>query len=112
MRTVAQVSYLVYSAACERPMFELSNYIESGFGGVLGVGFMIHAARCDAARRRANAVLAITLVLFALSDVVEVRTGAWWRPWWLLAWKASCLCVMAVITFRYYRGRGQGNRLR
>ncbi len=34
---------------------------------------------------------AISLILFGLSDVVELQTGAFWRPWWLLVWKAGCM---------------------
>lgn len=48
--------------------------------------------------------VAAALVLFGLSDVVETRTGAWWRPWWLLAWKGACVLIVAVILWRRWRG--------
>jgi hypothetical protein len=41
--------------------------------------------------RRTARGLAIIFVLFAVSDVVEMRTGAWWRPPGLLFFKAACL---------------------
>ena len=47
------------------------------------------------ARGRRMFAIAVVLVLFGLSDVVEAQTGAWWRPWWLLVWKA--LCVLGII---------------
>jgi hypothetical protein len=50
-------------------------------------------------------VLIVALVAFGVSDLVEIRTGAWWSPWWLLAWKAGCLAAMAVGGFRLYRDR-------
>ena len=35
------------------------------------------------------------------SELVEAYTGAWWRPWWLLVWKAS-FSVVFVLMFRWY----------
>lgn len=34
-----------------------------------------------------TAAAAALFVLFGLSDLAEMRTGAWWAPAWLLAWK-------------------------
>ena len=52
-------------------------------------------------RRRQNPGLTILLaVLFAtygISDWVEVTTGGWYKPWWMLTWKASNLVGLAVI---------------
>jgi hypothetical protein len=31
------------------------------------------------------------LVLFGISDLIEIFTGAWWRPWPLLMLKGCCL---------------------
>jgi hypothetical protein len=46
------------------------------------------------------------LFAFAISDVVELRTGVWWRPWWLAVWKAACLAGLAVC-FLHWRLRRQ-----
>ena len=43
------------------------------------------------------------LVAFGFSDVVEIQTGAWWRPWWLLVWKGACL--LAMLRMWWYRPR-------
>jgi hypothetical protein len=40
---------------------------------------------------------AVVLAAFGLSDVVESYTGAWWKPWWLLAWKAACIAAVLVL---------------
>jgi hypothetical protein len=45
------------------------------------------------------------LVAFGLSDLVEARTGAWWRPWWLLVWKASCLAALSLLAYAHFRNR-------
>lgn len=52
-------------------------------------------------------VLAGSLVMFGLSDVVEVRTGAWYQPWWLLVWKGVCLATIVAVLVGTWRGRGK-----
>ena len=44
--------------------------------------------------RRLGVIAAVTLVVFGLSDAVELYTKAWWRPWWLLVWKAACINIL------------------
>lgn len=39
---------------------------------------------------------AIALFVFGASDVIEVFTGAWWRPWWLAVMKI--VCGLIIIT--------------
>lgn len=41
----------------------------------------------------AQLALIPAFALFGLSDLIEAQTGAWWRPWWLLALKAFCILV-------------------
>ena len=41
--------------------------------------------------RRTARAMAMIFILFAVSDVIEMRTGAWWRPLGLLLLKAACL---------------------
>ena len=49
-------------------------------------------------------VAAILFLTFGISDFVEIQTGGWYKPWWLLAWKASNL-VGFVILFTQFRRR-------
>ena len=49
--------------------------------------------------------LGIILIIFGLSDFVEMTTGAWWQPWWLLVWKAACL-VIGLILIILIRSKG------
>ena len=85
--------------------FVFSNYIEAGLWLVLGLGAAVQAVRYSGALRRDLVILAVDLIAFGLSDVVETRTGAWWRPWWLLAWKAACVGVMLALLLTYVRRR-------
>ncbi len=39
---------------------------------------------------------ALWLLLFAMTDVIELQTGSWWRPWWLAAAKGLCLIGLAT----------------
>ncbi len=62
-----------------------------------------------------HAPAAIVLVTFGVSDLVETTTGAWWRPWWLLVWKAVCVVLLvAILLLAWRRGRqgGAGNEAR
>lgn len=50
--------------------------------------------------RRRGLGLCLALLAFGVSDLVETRTGAWYRPWWLLAWKASCVVLIPWLAIR------------
>ena len=41
-------------------------------------------------------------VLLRLSELYEARTGAWWKPWWLILWKSGCGAAF-VPMFLWYR---------
>ena len=47
--------------------------------------------------------MAIAFFFFGISDVIEARTGAWWRPLWLLVLKGACVIVLLVGFRNYYR---------
>lgn len=81
------------------------NYIEAGMWIALGLGAAVQALRVGGPVRRALVVLAIDLIAFGVSDIIETRTGAWWRPWSLLAWKAACIVVMLALLIRHVRRR-------
>ena len=49
------------------------------------------------------------LVAFGLSDIVESQTGAWWRPWWLLLWKAGCIAVFLLLIRKWLRCRNDAS---
>ena len=84
------------------PEFAFQNLVEAGFWCSLGLGFLVAALAKPRHRARLLAV-ALTLVVFGASDVAESRTGAWWRPWWLLVWKAACVILLAGFFWRHYR---------
>ncbi len=64
-------------------MFQTANYVEAALWGVVGLFFIAHAVATKRSGR-ASAIAALTFLLFGASDIVEAKTGAWWRHWWLL----------------------------
>ena len=81
--------------------YRFVNNAEAVLWLTLGVGVLLGALlRPPATARRWRLALAVTLLLFGLSDVVETRTGAWWRPWWMLLWKGGCLLAFVSLYAR------------
>ena len=79
------------------------NAFEALFWITMGCGFLVAARR----RARRAALTGLFLVAFGCSDIVELRTGAWWRPWWLLLWKTVCVVALASLTTAYYQRQRQ-----
>lgn len=46
---------------------------------------------------------AATLLLFGVSDFIEVRTRAWYTPWSLFALKAACVLSLLVHAGIYWK---------
>lgn len=97
--------------AAPDPFFAIANYVEAAVWGLIACAFAVAAVRRPAVRARC-ALAAVTFALFGLSDVVEVRTGAWWRPWWLLAWNGACVAVLGVLLIDHLRRRSPAWRER
>lgn len=55
--------------------------------------------------------LVIFLIAFGVSDLIEMRTGSWWRPLGLLVFKAVCLIGLVTCGGILLWRRGQ-NKLR
>jgi hypothetical protein len=71
------------------------NLIEAGVWAVMAVVLCFQGFRGDRRHRGTCLWLSVTMLVFGASDVVETRTGAWWKPWQLFGWKA--LCVVALL---------------
>lgn len=78
------------------------NWVEGVWWIGLGIWMLVRAR----GGWRKETWLAGIVVLFGISDFAEVFTGAWWQPWWLLAWKAGCLISGAVVLTFLLRERG------
>lgn len=81
-------------------LFEWGNYVEAAVWAAMAVFCAVRGARRMDGRLWA---LAVVLLLFGASDVIEVRTGAWYRPWWLLVWKGLCVVTILTLLAPYWR---------
>lgn len=52
-------------------------------------------------------LLSAVLVVFGVSDFIEIFTGVWWRPLWLLAIKVACVAVGIITSIHLYRERSK-----
>lgn len=86
--------------------FAVGNAAEAVLWFGIGCGFLFALRR--GAYRRLKWIAGLTFIVFGLSDVVEIQTEAWWRPWWLLAWKAGCVGVL-LWTGIAYRKQSRGS---
>ena len=81
--------------------FGLANLAEAILWLVIALIFAIVAFRTHGSK--SNIILAfIAFALFGISDLVEIGTGAWWRPFELLALKAGCVVVFVTLLGDYY----------
>ena len=89
-------------------LVEIFNAIEASWWIGLGIVLVFRAGSRGSKRDRY--LLAGALVVFGISDVIEVWTGAWWRPWWLAVLKVAC-CLgigsFALLWFRSFEGGGR-----
>lgn len=93
----------------ERPAMnfhQTANALEAGLWAVIGGIFAWQAIRSSAPSRRGRCWIAAgAFLIFGLSDVIEITTGAWWRPWWLFAMKAACVLVLVGLYIENVRSR-------
>jgi hypothetical protein len=67
------------------------NGCEAGLWLIFAVVVAVLYRRAEARTRRRSRWMAAFFVLFAVSDIIEMQTGAWWRPAGLLVLKGVCL---------------------
>jgi hypothetical protein len=85
------------------------NYLEIGIWCAIAAVVALIALRRAGAARRDGLIASVVLVAFGISDYAEIRTGGeWWRPWWLLVWKATCLVVVLALLLAAHRRRRIG----
>jgi len=86
------------------------NYLEALIWFLFAIGFAVNAGKTSGKTRINRLITTIIFLLFGGSDIVEVQTGAWWSPWWLFVWKASCVLSMVILLWVYLRDRPLANK--
>lgn len=56
-------------------------------------------------RNRLALIVALAFFVFGLTDFIERETLAWWRPFWLLALKGSCVLTFLLCYLQYRNNR-------
>jgi hypothetical protein len=82
-----------------------ANAVEAGYWIVVGVTVYVRSRRETSTVRTVASVAAGGLVLFGVSDVIEIFTGAWYKPVGLLVFKAVCVTTLVACYVRYRRVR-------
>ena len=79
------------------------NLIEAFVWFAAAAAMAIKSRKESSGARRTLLFLGLVTIMFGVSDLVEMRAGAWWRPWWLFAWKAACVLGMVSLFYLYFR---------
>lgn len=74
------------------PWFVRLNLIEACVWFVIGLGVLFYSNR-----KPTDLILVIALIAFGVSDLVETKTGGWYKPWWMFLWKTICVLTFAPI---------------
>lgn len=69
------------------------NAAEAAWWMLVAIGVLVWSRQQDVRIRPVSGAAAVALIAFAGTDLVELQTGAWYRPWWLLVYNAICLRV-------------------
>jgi len=80
---------------------ESFNYSEAILWFVVAVVLFIKSRRAEPMRRKLARIVSVAFAVFAVTDLIEVQTGAWWRPWWLFALKAACVLAFVTAWWKY-----------
>ena len=71
----------------------------------IGIGlYMVH--KSFSVKEYKNILItAILFLLFGVSDIIEIYSGAWWSSWYLLIWKISNGIALLYFTFKLLKIR-------
>ena len=92
-------------------MHVVFNLCEAGLWLLLAAAIALRVALGSTRHARLGLIVAAVLVAFAGTDLVEVRSGAWFRPWWLLLYNSLCVTALLGCWVYYRRVTGARGRL-
>jgi hypothetical protein len=80
---------------------ETFNYFEAGLWFTFALVIFLRRNNPNVELKKLAVILSISFAVFSISDIIEASTGAWWRPLWLLALKASCIFSFIYCWIKY-----------
>lgn len=88
---------------------QIGNLLEAILWCAIGITVLVRSFTTKVHVRLLQ-ILALSFIVFSLTDLIEVRTGAWWRPPWLLALKLMCTVTFGLCLRRYSRSSPGASR--
>ncbi len=77
------------------------NYIESVFWIIISLILFLKTRGKIKVKPEVRYIAVISFFLFGISDIIEVQSGAWWTPWWLLLLKFICILSFIFCFVQY-----------
>ncbi len=86
-------------------MAETFNFYEAIFWFLIGLSLLATALLDQSKSIYRKNLITSTLLFFAfgVSDLIEMQTGAWWRPLGLLLLKGGCIIGFILCFIRYLK---------
>jgi len=91
---------ILRSSVKKATIFRIGNAAEAALWWAMAVVLLVLAARRRVPLRGSELIAALVLLGFGASDIREISSGAWWRPWWLAAWKVASVAVLLLLLLR------------
>jgi len=85
--------------------FEFINWGEVFLWPIIGFMCLIKAVKEKNPKRVQLCILGVTFMVFGLTDFIELRTGAWWKPLGLLVLNALCVSNIVFFGLKVLHGR-------
>lgn len=104
---ITKNSSLSEQAKILETVYTKGNYIEAVIWFIFAGAFAVSAIKNRNLVRLHRIIATFTFLLFGLSDIVEVQTGAWWHPWWLFVWKSLCVLSMFCLLIFHLKMRSR-----
>jgi len=83
--------------------FKTFNFVEGINWLILGIFFLTLSKIIPQKYKKLALFTSLILILFGITDFIEIRTGAYWIPWWLLVWNIFCVSGIILSTVWYIK---------
>jgi len=87
-------------------VFSAFNFFEAMLWFLIAIIFFVASASKKlvfVGSVKTSIFLGAIFVLFGISDLIEIQTGTWWRPWWLLLLNSFCVISIVLGIVNIYR---------
>ncbi|MEA1925635.1 MAG: hypothetical protein U9M90_00110 [Patescibacteria group bacterium] len=83
--------------------FKTFNFIEGIYWLFLGIFVLTLLKIIPRKYKKLALFTSLILVLFGITDFIEINTGAYWMPWWLLIWNIFCISGLILSLVWYIK---------